>query len=160
MFLRSIYFDWFGSRDHTLVDFMYLACGTPPSLHLHEIDLLVKQEKAPLTYFMSKELRSKQKTPLTEQYTLSRTNRNNTIRGATLIHGATRALCRIPTYPGNWRMPTRCRILWEKPHLTAPSAAHLTTCFLPDFQHHRLSVKSSLPLSPLQRFERSNWFTL
>ena len=39
-----------------------------------------------------------------------------------------------------------------KPHLTAPSAVHLTTCFLPDFQHRRLSVKASLPLSPLQRF--------
>ena len=70
---------------------MYLACGTPPSLHLHWIDLLVKQEKTPLTLFVSKELLSKQKTPLTEQYALSRTNRNTTIRGATLIHGATAA---------------------------------------------------------------------
>ena len=31
--------------------------------------------------------------------------------------------------------------------LTAPSAVHLTSCFLPDSQHHRLSVKASLPLS-------------
>ena len=29
-------------------------------------------------------------------------------------------------------------------HLTAPSAVHLTTCFLPDSQQHRLSVKASL----------------
>ena len=49
-------------------------------------------------------------------------------------------------------MPARCRILWDFSHLTAPSAAHLTTCFSPDSQHHRLSVKASLPLSPLQRF--------
>ena len=37
-------------------------------------------------------------------------------------------------------------------HLTAPSAVHLTTCFTPDSQHHRLSVMALLPLSPLQRF--------
>ena len=30
---------------------------------------------------------------------LSRTNNNYTIRGATLIHGMTRALSRIPSYP-------------------------------------------------------------
>ena len=49
-------FGWGVGHDHVLIVFIYLACGTPPSLHLHEIDLLVKQEKAPLTYFMSKEL--------------------------------------------------------------------------------------------------------
>ena len=38
-----------------------------------------------------------------------------------------------------------------KPHLTAPSAVHLTTCFLPHSQQRGLSVKASLPLSPLQR---------
>ncbi len=49
-------------------------------------------------------------------------------------------------------MSTRCRILCEKSHLTAPSVVHLTICFLPDSQHHRLSVKALLPLSPLQQF--------
>lgn len=58
--------------------------------------------------------------------------------------------------PGNLRLPATsqntlniaCRFV----HLTAPSAVHLTTCFSPDSQHHRLSVKALLPLSPLQRF--------
>ena len=36
--------------------------------------------------------------------------------------------------------------------LTVPSAVHLTTCFMSDSQHLRLSVLASLPLSPLQRF--------
>ena len=35
---------------------------------------------------------------------------------------------------------------------TTPSAVHLTTCFMSDSQHLRLSVLASLPLSPLQRF--------
>ena len=54
--------------------------------------------------------------------------------------------------PGNWRMPSRCRILGCKP-LTAPSAVHLMTCFPPDSQRRRLSVGASSPLSPLQRFD-------
>lgn len=37
---------------------------------------------------------------------------------------------------------SRRRILCGVPHLTAPSAVHLTTCFLPDSQHRRLSVKA------------------
>ena len=41
--------------------------------------------------------------------------------------------------------------------MTAPSAVHLTTCFSPDSQHHRLSVEASLPLSPLQRFSLLNY---
>ena len=41
--------------------------------------------------------------------------------------------------------------------LTAPSAVHLTTCFSPVSHHHRLSVKASLPLSPLQRFSLLNY---
>ena len=55
-------------------------------------------------------------------------------------------------------MTSACNVAeyFEKSHLTAPSAVHLTTCFLPDSQHHRFSVKASLPLSPLQRFEVSN----
>ena len=88
---------------------------------------------------------------LTEIYFLSRTNKT-LIRGATLIHGMTRALSRIPTYPR--QMTSACNVAeyFVKSHLTAPSAVHLTTCFSPDSQHHRLSVKALLPLSPLQRF--------
>ena len=41
--------------------------------------------------------------------------------------------------------------------MTAPSAVHLTNCFSPDSQHHRLSVEASLPLSPLQRFSLLNY---
>ena len=92
---------------------------------------------------------------LTEIYFLSRTNKT-LIRGATLIHGMTRALSRIPTYPR--QMTSACNVAeyFVKSHLTAPSAVHLTTCFLPDSQQHRLSVKASLSLSPLQRFELLN----
>ena len=55
--------------------------------------------------------------------------------------------------PGKWRLPaTSQNTLW-KSHLTAPSTVHLTTCFLPGSQHHRFSVKASLPLSPFQRFK-------
>ena len=87
------------------------------------------------------------KTSLTEIYFLSRTNKT-LIRGATLIHGMTRALSRIPTYPR--QMTSACNVAeyFVKSHLTAPSAVHLTTCFLPDSQQHRLSVKASLSLSP------------
>ena len=54
----------------------------------------------------------------------------------------------------------RCRILGDEcmkttSLLTAPSAVHLTTCFSPESQHLRLSVKASLPLSPHHRFFRS-----
>ena len=113
---------------------------------------------------MSKELSYKTKTPLTEIYTLSRTNR--------YIYSTT--LSAVPPWftvwpvrlagyqhiPDNWRMPTRCRILWDFSHLTAPSAVHLTTCFLPDSQQHRFSVKALLPLSPLQQFEVLNYILL
>ena len=64
--------------------------------------------------------------------------------------------------PGNWRMPTRCRILcpgfpdisqlfctftvtsclWAPFHLTAPSAVHLIICVSPDSQQRGLSVES------------------
>ena len=99
------------------------------------------------------------KTSLTEIYFLSRTNKT-LIRGATLIHGMTRALSRIPTYPR--QMTSACNVAeyFVKSHLTAPSAVHLTTCFLPDSQQHRLSVKASLPLYPLQRFELLTFYGL
>ena len=62
--------------------------------------------------------------------------------------------------PGKWRLPTTSQNTLGISHLTAPSAVHLTTCFLPDSQHHRFSVKASLPLSPLQRFEVLNYLLL
>ena len=69
-------------------------------------------------------------------------------------------LAGYPHIPGKLRLPATsqntlniaCRLV----HLTAPFAVHLTTCFSPDSQHHRLSVKASLPLSPLQRFDVLN----
>ena len=91
----------------------------------------------------------KTQTSLTELL-LSRTN--ILIRGATLIHGSSRALCRIPSYP---RQVTPACASQNTPgltRLTAPSAVHLTMCFLPDSHPRRLSVKASLPLSPHQRF--------
>ena len=56
------------------------------------------------------------------------------------IHGPTMLLSGYQHIHGNSRMPSRCRILCDSSHLTAPSAVHLTTCFLPDSQHHRFSV--------------------
>ena len=78
----------------------------------------------------------------------------DTIRGATLIHGHNPC-----AYQETNISPATdvCRNVAEYSvkgsHLTAPSAVHLTTCFLPDFQLRRLSVKASLPLSPSQRFK-------
>ena len=76
------------------------------------------------------------------------------IRGATLhSRERTRALSGIPTYPRQLTYAnTSQNTPQELPRLTAPSAAHLTTCFLPDSQQHGLSGKASSPLSPLQRF--------
>ena len=77
------------------------------------------------------------------------------IRGATLTSQERPcALSGIPAYPRQLTYAnTLQNTLWVwNSHLTAPSAVHLTTCFLPDSQHRRLSVKASLPLSPLQRF--------
>ena len=56
------------------------------------------------------------------------------------VHGTTMLLSGYQHIHGNSRMPSRCRILCDSSHLTAPSAVHLTTCFLPDSQHHRFSV--------------------
>ena len=116
---------------------------------------LLKKEKDFSDWISQSKKSDKTKTPLTEIYVLSRTNKT-LIRGATLIHGMTRALSRIPTYPR--QMTSACNVAeyFVKSHLTAPSAVHLTTCFSPDSQHHRLSVEASLPLSPLQRFELFN----
>ena len=53
------------------------------------------------------------KTSLTEIYFLSRTNKT-LIRGATLIHGMTRALSRYLHIPGKWRLPaTSQNTLWN-----------------------------------------------
>ena len=73
-------------------------------------------------------------------------------RGATLIHGITRALSRIPTYPRQLTYAHTLQNTLENIHLTAPSAVHLPTCFSSGSQLPGLSVRASLPLSPLQRF--------
>ena len=83
------------------------------------------------------------------------------IRGATLIHrNDPMHLAGYQHILGKLRLPTASQNTLRNPHLTAPSAVHLTTCFLPASQHRRLSVKASLPLSPLQRFEISNFSPL
>ena len=58
---------------------------------------------------------------LTEIYFLSRTNKT-LIRGATLIHGMTRALSRIPTYPR--QMTSACNVAeyFVKSHKTFTTA--------------------------------------
>ena len=78
-------------------------------------------------------------------------SRANKIRGATLIHGLRRALCGIPAYPRQLTYAHTSQNTRNTP-LTAPSAVHLTSSFLPDSQQRGLSVKAFLPLSPLQRF--------
>ena len=87
---------------------------------------------------------------------------NSFIRGATLhSRECARALIGIPTYPRQLTYAPTLQNILRKPHLTAPSAVHLTTCFLPDSQHHRLSVRASLPLSPPHRFSVLNglWYS-
>jgi len=79
------------------------------------------------------------------------------IRGATLIHGRSRALCGIPAYPRQLTYAPTLQNTLCRAHLTAPSAAHLTTCFLPDSQRRRLSVRALLPLLPLHRFKELNY---
>ncbi len=95
---------------------------------------------------------------MTERCALSRTNKN-LIRGATLIHrNDPMHLAGYQHNPGIYTLAFSVAEYSANPlPLTAPSAAHLTTCFLPDSQHHRLSVKASSPLSPLQRFTMLNF---
>ena len=96
------------------------------------------------------------KNKIPDRATLPRTN--NVIRGATLLHGMNRALYRIPAYPRQLTYaPTLQNTLRPAPHLTAPSAVHLTACFLPGSQHPGLSGKALLPLSPHQRFGYVLW---
>ena len=117
--------------------------------------------KTPLTYLSCQRSLLKTKTSLTEIYSLSRTNNTNTIRGATLIHrNDPMHLAGYQHIPGICTLAYSVAEYFGKIHLTAPSAVHLTTCFLPDSQHHRFSVKASLPLSPLQRFEVLNYLLL
>lgn len=84
----------------------------------------------------------------------------HSIRGATLIHGMLRALGRILTYPWQLTYANTLQNTQGIAPLTAPSAVHLTTCFSPDSQRHRLSVKASLSLSPLQRFKYDFLYTI
>ena len=96
----------------------------------------------------------KTKTPLTEIYYLRQGRIIRIIRGATLIHrNDPMHLAGYKHIPGIYTLAYSVAEYFGKTHLTAPSAVHLTTCFLPDSQHHRFSVKALLPLSPLQRFD-------
>ena len=105
---------------------------------------------------LPKELIAQTKAPPTERYSLSRTNairEKRTIRGATLNSRLPVRLAEIPSYlPATDVCQHVAGYSAHKTHFAAPSAVHLTMCILPDFQHRRLSVKASLPLSPLQRF--------
>ena len=80
------------------------------------------------------------------------------IRGTTLIHSSRHALYGHEKCPWQLTYALRCRILSKKP-LTAPSAVHLPTCFLPDSHHRGLSVKSWSALSPHQRFDYHKYST-
>ncbi len=67
------------------------------------------------------------------QRSLPRTNKQ-LIRGATLLHGFSRALCGVPAYPRQLTyVLTLQNTLCFHAHLTAPSAAHLTRVFLARF---------------------------
>ena len=68
------------------------------------------------------------------------------------IHRIPCALSRIPTYPRQLTYAHTLQNTLENIHLTAPSAVHLPTCFSSGSQLPGLSVKASLTLSPLQRF--------
>ncbi len=61
-------------------------------------------------------------------------------------------LSRVLRY--SWQIMSICNVT---KYFGNDGYAPLTTCFLPDPQHHRLSVKTSLPLSPLHRFALSNY---
>ena len=110
---------------------------------------------------LPKELIAQTKVPPTERYSLSRTNairEKRTIRGATLNSRLPVRLAEIPSYlPATDVCQHVAGYSAHKTHFAAPSAVHLTMCILPDFQHRRLSVKASLPLSPLQRFAVLTW---
>ena len=85
-----------------------------------------------------------EKTPPTEFDLLSRTNKH-VIRGATLFHG--HSPCRFSGYRTIPPATDVCLHVAEysarrAAHLTAPSAVHLTNCFLPDSQHRGLSGKA------------------
>ena len=102
-------------------------------------------------------LASRAKKSLTECYFCQ--GRIYLIRGATLIHGKSVLSAGYHHIPGMSRLPHVAEYSGI-PRLTAPSAVHLTMCFLPDSQLRRLSVKASLPLSPLQRFRVCDCLTV
>ena len=139
-----VVWEWsFSMRRHRLVN----SAIAPTSLS--EIAFL---------YFCS----GKTKTSLTEIETLSRTNNSHYPRCHLDSQERPCALSRVPTHS---RQLTYANTSQNTQHgkttlLTAPSTVHLTTCFLPDSQHHRFSVKASLPLSPSQRFMNIQFFTL
>ena len=72
------------------------------------------------------------------------------IRGSTLIHGMTRALCGIPAYPRQLTYASTLQNTKQIENLLfpAPSAVHLMTCFPPVlstpgslWEHHHLYLR-------------------
>ena len=118
--------------------------------------LFLLNKKTPLTFCQR---RNRNKKRPQQKPTFCQGRITNAIRGATLFHGKTVPLAGYQHIPGVYTLACSVAEYSGKSHLTAPSAAHLTTCFLPDSQHHRLSVKASLPLFPLQRFIVLNYYT-
>ncbi len=74
------------------------------------------------------------------------------IRGATLIHGPGRALCRIPSYPSQLTYASRHGILGEAPLLIHALSGPFDVLPGTGFQLIPLSVTAHTPLSPRQRF--------
>ena len=71
------------------------------------------------------------------------------IRGATLIHGQSRALGGIPAYPRQLTYaftsqdtPESCPVPRTMLRFAVPSAAHLTICFSPGSHHPGVSVEA------------------
>jgi len=88
-------------------------------------------------------VRGSYKTKTPRQKTHLCQGRINTYPRCHLVSRSARALDRdTDISPAFHACLSRRRILCGIPHLTAPSAVHLTTCFLPDSQHRRLSVKA------------------
>ena len=140
-----------GSRSYCFRAVIPLTDSSGGRIFMH--DLLRKKSSFGV---LPKELTTQTKASPTERYSLSRTNairKKRTIRGATLNSRLPVRLAEIPSYlPATDVCQHVAGYSARKTHFAAPSAVHLTMCILPDFQHRRLSVKASLPLSPLQRF--------
>jgi len=114
-----------------MIQFQYSAHSASATFCIQHIATSWNKEKTPLSFYLSQRSLIKQKRPW-QRYTLCQGRIKTLIRGATLIHrNAPMHLAEYQHIPGKWRLPTTSQnTLWNS-HLTAPSAVHLTTCFLP-----------------------------